>query len=209
MAALGFMFIWAGTAAADDGFFDLPGKAIQTRITANYGNAKPPGGFLRFCERMPGSCSPSAELKSVLDLTHDQWSVVDTINRSVNHSVTSVSDQQLHGQREYWTYPDAAGDCEDYVLLKRRELVRLGFSGSALLITVVLDEHREGHAVLTISTTAGDFILDNRREDILHWSAVNYTFLKRQSASNPVVWVALAAQKTGASPLVASRDGAP
>lgn len=208
-AALGLFFTWADSAAAEDGVFNLPGKVIETRITANYGNAKPPGGFLKFCERLSGSCSPSAIVVEELKLTQHQWHIVDQVNRSVNRKITSVSDHELYGQREYWTYPRAAGDCEDYVLLKRRELASLGFSPSALLITVVLDERREGHAVLTISTTAGDYILDNRRNDILHWSAVNYTFLKRQSAGNPVSWIALAPHMNLPAPLVASRDDAP
>jgi predicted transglutaminase-like cysteine proteinase len=208
-AALGLILTWTGSVAADDGFLNLPGKVIETKITTNYGNAKPPSGFLKFCERLPGSCAASANTMPELELTQEQWRIIDRLNRSVNRRVASVSDQELYGQREYWTFPDAAGDCEDYVLMKRRELASMGFSESALLITVVLDEHLEGHAVLTLSTTAGDFILDNRRDDILHWSAVNYKFLKRQTAGNPSAWVALLPQKNQATPLVASRDEAP
>ena len=39
--------------------------------------------------------------------------------------------------------------CEDYALLKRHELMQLGWPSSALLMTVVMDESFEGHAVLT------------------------------------------------------------
>ena len=59
---------------------------------------------------------------------------------------------------------------------------------------MVLDEKNEGHAVLTVSTDGGDFILDNRRSDVLRWSDTDYTFLKRQSHSDPVQWVALVKQ---------------
>ena len=58
-------------------------------------------------------------------------------------------------------------------------------------MTVVRDLNGDGHAVLTIKTTRGDYILDNRRNDILRWSDVAYRFLKRQSAQDPLHWVAL------------------
>lgn len=181
---------------------------IETRITADYGNAKPPGGFLKLCERLPDACISAKVDSSDINLSAKQWRLVDQVNRDVNRRIASVSDEELYGQREFWTYPTSAGDCEDYVLLKRRELVSLGFPESALLITVVLDERREGHAVLTVSTAAGDYILDNRRDEILHWSAVNYTFLKRQAAADPARWIALAPQKNQTT-LVASGDEAP
>ena len=57
---------------------------------------------------------------------------------------------------EKWSYPDDGyGDCEDYVLLKRRLLAARGFPESTLLITVVRDENNEGHAVLTVRTDRG------------------------------------------------------
>ncbi len=75
-------------------------------------------------------------------------------------------------------------------------LRNLGFPASALLITVVLDEKNEGHAILSVSTDAGDYVLDNRRDDVLRWTDTSYTFLKRQSKQDPKVWVALAKEKT-------------
>ena len=57
--------------------------------------------------------------------------------------------------------PNGAGDCEDYVLEKRRELMHKGLSASDLLITVVRKPDGEGHAMLTVRTDKGDFVLDN------------------------------------------------
>jgi len=93
---------------------------------------------------------------------------------------------------EKWSYPDDGyGDCEDYVLLKRRLLIAAGWPRSALLITVVRDEKDEGHAVLTVKTDKGELILDNQAEDILPWNQTGYRFVKRQSQSDPNTWVAL------------------
>ena len=97
-----------------------------------------------------------------------------------------------YGIGEYWTLPtDGKGDCEDYALLKRHELIRLGWPSSALLMTVVMDEIFEGHAVLTVRTTAGDFILDNKVNDVRLCSNTSYQYLLRQSYSNPQAWVFL------------------
>jgi predicted transglutaminase-like cysteine proteinase len=85
----------------------------------------------------------------------------------------------------------ATGDCEDYVLLKRRMLIRSGWPREALLVTVVRDRKDEGHAVLTVITDKGDYVLDNQNEDILLWSETGYHFVKRQSQSHPNAWVLL------------------
>ncbi len=87
---------------------------------------------------------------------------------------------------------DGRGDCEDYALLKRHELMRLGWPSSALLITVVRDERGEGHAVLTARTAGGDLILDNKVNEVRLWSSTPYQFLLRQSWANPQAWMSLA-----------------
>ena len=45
--------------------------------------------------------------------------------------------------------------------------------------------------MLTVKTDKGDFVLDNQEEEVLLWSETGYRFVKRQSQSNPNVWVAL------------------
>ena len=89
-------------------------------------------------------------------------------------------------------YPtNKKGDCEDYVLLKRRILMERGWPESTLLITVVRDQNNEGHAVLTVRTDKGDFVLDNKRRDIVRFADTPYTYIKRQSERNPLVWISL------------------
>jgi predicted transglutaminase-like cysteine proteinase len=70
-------------------------------------------------------------------------------------------------------------------------LLQAGWPREALLITVVRDQHGDGHAILTVKTDKGEFILDNQRDDILVWSDTGYRFVKRQSQSDPNVWVSL------------------
>ena len=82
-------------------------------------------------------------------------------------------------------------------VLKRRMLMQRGWPASALLITVVRDELGEGHAVLTVRTTSGDLVMDNRLDDVVTWHALPYDFIKRQSSVNPMAWVALTPSNDG------------
>jgi predicted transglutaminase-like cysteine proteinase len=170
-----------------------------------FGKTLPPVGFVKFCIENPSECAPTAKTVMEFAPTPEQWTTAFQVNTFVNGQVEPVSDMELYGQAEYWTYPTNAGDCEDYLLLKKRYLESLGFPSSALLITVVLDEKKEGHAVLTVKTTKGDYVLDNRRNDILGWDETGYAFLKRQSQDNPKQWIALASKKNDSPRELASR----
>jgi predicted transglutaminase-like cysteine proteinase len=156
-----------------------------------YGKALPPIGYIEMCARKPKECKVLGGRKTRLSLSPERWKLVSQVNAFVNGKIAPVSDEELYGKPEYWTIPTDAGDCEDYLLLKKRYLEGLGFPSAALLITVVLDEKMQGHAVLTITTDKGDFVLDNRRNEVLRWTDTGYTFLKRQSAEDPRQWVSL------------------
>jgi predicted transglutaminase-like cysteine proteinase len=154
-----------------------------------HGRTLPPIGFVDFCARNKKECEPIGSSRRV-SLTPSRWDMLRKINAHVNSVIEPVSDQDLYAVPERWDYPIAAGDCEDYVLLKKRYLQELALPAESLAITVVLDEAGEGHAVLMVMTDEGDFVLDNRRSEILRWSQTNYRFLKRQSQEDPRVWVA-------------------
>ena len=164
-------------------------------FTTEFGETLPPVGYVNFCASNKSECgsrSLGEKLSSSrMPMSPDRWNMLYQVNTYANSKIKPVSDQELYGEAERWTYPTTAGDCEDYVLMKKRALEKLGVPAKNLQITVVLDERNEGHAVLTVSTDEGEYILDNRRNDILLWNDTNYTFLKRQSADNPKHWVAL------------------
>jgi predicted transglutaminase-like cysteine proteinase len=122
----------------------------------------------------------------------------------VNNTIAPATDLEIYGVNEYWTLPRTKGDCEDYALLKRHNLIKKGWPVSSLLMTVVRDEKGEGHAVLTARTMQGDFILDNKIEEVRLWSQTPYEYVMRQSYINPRVWVAL---DTRQSPLATSLSG--
>jgi predicted transglutaminase-like cysteine proteinase len=125
-------------------------------------------------------------------LTAKAWKDLVRINARVNDAIKPVTDLEHWGVVERWDYPDdGRGDCEDYVLLKRKLLMQAGWPRQALLVTVVRDKQGDGHAVLTVKTDKGEFILDNQNEEILLWSDTGYQFVKRQSQTDPNVWIAL------------------
>jgi predicted transglutaminase-like cysteine proteinase len=79
--------------------------------------------------------------------------------------------------------------------VKRRMLIQSGWPREALLVTVARNEKDEGHAVLTVTTDKGDYILDNQNKNILLWSETRYQFVKRQSQADSNVWVSLSNQQ--------------
>lgn len=175
-----------------------------------HGLTNAPPGYVDYCRRNPAECRPQSRLRRAdgrgvrVDLTGDSWVMLNAVNSYINDQIAPRTDRELYGVEEHWTIPRLAGDCEDYVLLKRRELIRRGWPEGALLITVVLDEQGDGHAVLTVRTAQGDFILDNKHSRVLLWRDVPYTFIKRQSYRAPQLWVSLT-PRLGGSAVATSR----
>ncbi len=167
-------------------------KSVTAAREVERDSVNPPFGYVDYCKREPEQCRRWTGRPEALTPTPMDWTTLNDVNTRINLHITALTDQLHYGVKEFWTLPDKAGDCEDFVLLKQRVLTDLGFPPNSLLITVVRDEKGEGHAVLTFASTEGDFILDNRRNDIRRWDRANYTFLKRQSASDPDRWVSLA-----------------
>ncbi len=161
-----------------------------------FGKSLPPVGYVKFCAAGEAECQIKGSMHDRLTLTQATWDMIVAVNSSTNTKIKPESDQDLYGVVENWTYPVTAGDCEDYALLKKRLLQDMGVPADDLLITVLLDEKGEGHAVLTAVTDKGDFILDNRHNDVLRWDHTPYTFLKRQSQSDSKLWVSLRQKPT-------------
>ena len=167
---------------------DLP-RAPPLAISGE--EAEPTPAWVSFCERLPAECAIHVSEPEVISLTPDLWRMLTTINEQVNTTIQPLSDQEHWGVVDRWDYPDDGyGDCEDIQLLKRKLLIEAGLPRRALLMTVVLDEVRAGHAVLMARTDRGDFILDNQRRAVLAWSDTGYAFIKREGAEGRA-WVTL------------------
>jgi predicted transglutaminase-like cysteine proteinase len=161
-----------------------------------FGVTQPPYGYVQFCERTPEECRQGPPEEQRFSATPERLSELDALNRAVNREIAPATDVEIYGLAEYWTIPTTRGDCEDYALLKRKRLIARGWPASALLMTVVRDEKGEGHAVLTARTVQGDFVLDNKSEEVKVWTLTPYQYVMRQSYLNPRVWVALDTQQS-------------
>jgi predicted transglutaminase-like cysteine proteinase len=151
-----------------------------------------PIGWVEFCVEYDPECKTKPSMPRDVVLSTQSWKDLQRVNLSVNTTVKPMTDMDHWGVVERWNYPDDGyGDCEDYVLQKRRMLMREGWPREALLITVVRDKNGDGHAVLTVKTDKGEFILDNQTDSIVLWSDTGYRFVKRQSQSDPNVWISL------------------
>lgn len=153
---------------------------------------QPPPGWVEFCVRQPRECAVTTTAPQNLTLSPRAWRGLVRVNTWVNQTIKPLTDLNHWGVLERWSYPDDGyGDCEDYALLKRRILIQSGWPRGALLLTVVRGREDEEHTVLTVTTDKGDYVLDNMNADMLLWSKTGYHFIKRQSQSDPNIWVSL------------------
>ncbi|MGN6748666.1 MAG: transglutaminase-like cysteine peptidase [Xanthobacteraceae bacterium] len=162
-----------------------------------------PIGWAEFCAEYAPECDTAASAPRDVVLTTRAWAELKRINLAVNTKVKPMTDMDHWGVVERWNYPDDGyGDCEDYALQKRKLLMQSGWPREALLMTVVRDHNGNGHAILTVKTDRGEYILDNQTDEILLWADTGYRFVKRQSQSDPNVWVSLGEPR--AAPATAS-----
>ena len=149
-----------------------------------------PYGWVDFCKRYESECGDPRAAAVDINLSAKALHDVNHVNHWVNTHIQPISDMDHWGVIDRWDYPlDGRGDCEDYALLKRKMLIDMGFPRQGLLITVVKDENQEGHAVLTLKTSKGEFVLDNLNDEMKPWTTTGYRFVKRQSQSDQNVWV--------------------
>ena len=154
--------------------------------------SRPPIGWTDFCVRYAPECETKPSAARDVVLSAKAWTDLVRVNKWVNDTIKPLTDMEHWGVVERWDYPDDGyGDCEDYALLKRRMLIDAGWPREALLMTVVRERNGNGHAVLTVKTDKGEFILDNQNEHIVLWSETSYRFVKRQSQTDPNLWVSL------------------
>jgi len=92
---------------------------------------------------------------------------LDFVNSSINRLITYKSDMAVYGVLDYWAKPSEvlehrAGDCEDFAILKMTALLRAGIPARSMSLVVLQDRRRKFfHAVLSVSTASGAFILDS------------------------------------------------
>lgn len=146
-----------------------------------------PIAFAKFCDNAADQCVRIGD-RDTIELTKQKRTELQRINSEINSAIAYVG--ELEGQDE-WKLNPASGDCDDYAVTKRQRLLRAGWPSGALRIATARTPSGIGHAVLVVSTTQGDLVLDNRTNVVKPWKAVDLKWIKIQSPENPRVWLKL------------------
>ena len=208
----------AGCAAPTDSVGAIAPLSVSARNIApdpphagampDMGVAEPaPAGFISFCTRFIQQCSTPQDAPAMIALSPETWQALQNVNERINHALRPMDDKRHYGRAEYWNIPtDGYGDCEDYALSKRKALLDAGFSEAALRLAIVLTRSRERHAVLTVTTDHGDFVLDNLGNAITGWDQTGYQWLERQDARQAWLWTAYDADRADAASIASIAD---
>lgn len=153
-----------------------------------------PIGYREFCGRDPNNCTIDNGhfRQSTFILTRERWEVLNRVNTYRNVRIKPRTDMDKHGLIEKWELlaeNDLEGDCEEYVLAKLHDLVKIhGWPRSALAIIVARQKNGQAHAVLAVKTNRGTYILDNMDPQIKLWSQTDYKLAYAQDWLEPKLW---------------------
>jgi predicted transglutaminase-like cysteine proteinase len=149
---------------------------------ASAGSAKhAPLGYQLMCLKAPEECKGGG--KAQVAATSDLMATLKRVNGHVNRSIKPRAD----GGADIWSASASAGDCEDYVLAKRRALIKAGVPASSLRIAYVKTKRGEGHAILVVKIKGKDLVLDNLTQTIRPISQTGYRIVSVQGA-DPRHW---------------------
>jgi predicted transglutaminase-like cysteine proteinase len=151
----------------------------------------PPLTYTIFCLRYQAECRPRRFFRGgPILLTEKRWADLREINRTVNLAIEPVRNE-LGLAGEAWTINPARGDCNDYAVSKRHELLRRGWPSRVLLLSEVIVDSGEHHLVLLVRTRSGDLVLDNLTPQIRPWSQTPYRWIRVQSPGRDRLWAAV------------------
>jgi len=149
-----------------------------------------PPGWAEFCRNYKSECDVKPSDPHKIAVTAEVWDKLVDVNRWANTHIKPTEDRKHWGKINKWYFADdGKGDCKDYVIVKRRMLMEAGLPREALLITIVWTPQEKGHAVLTVRTDRGDYVLDSLSSKIVLWNQTPYDYVMRQSQSNPNAWL--------------------
>lgn len=151
-----------------------------------------PFAHTRFCLQYPEDCEVQhmAFRGTKVSLTDERWAELIAVNAQVNRSIRP--EPNLAGVAgEEWLIAPRAGDCNDYAVTKRHELIAKGWPSRALLLAEVVIPSGEHHLVVVVRAKEGDLVIDNLNANIRPWFRTPYRWVRIQSPRNPAFWTAV------------------
>ena len=164
-----------------------------------------PFQHVRFCLRYPSDCKSNPAENDHIDLDAETSELLKRVNHSVNLSIIPTVKDYGPNLDDGWTIAPDTGDCNDYAVTKRHQLLESGLPSKALRLSVVKTASGIGHLVLVVVTTKGDVVMDNLTEVIRPWQSTDYHWLKIQSATDPKFWYEIKRPAIGPSVSQADR----
>jgi predicted transglutaminase-like cysteine proteinase len=146
----------------------------------------------------PDECRSNAGSDRI-DLTSASLELLERVNLRVNSSIVSKTKSYGSNLEDRWTIAPRQGDCNDYAVTKRHELLKSGLPSNALRLSVTKTAAGVGHLVLVVATTNGDFVMDSLIDAIQPWQTTDYQWFKIQSSHNPRYWVYIRSPSTSSS----------
>ncbi|MGY4472374.1 putative transglutaminase-like cysteine proteinase [Bradyrhizobium sp. LB9.1b] len=153
-----------------------------------------PMAFTIFCLKYKDECKPRPQhivfRGGRLKLTAERMAQLQEVNQQVNSAIRP--EPNLEGLRgEKWLLHPTSGDCNDYAVTKRHDLIAKGFPARSVLLGEVVVPWGEHHLVVVVRTSSGDLVLDNLTGHILPWSKKSYRWVRIQTPNNPTYWASL------------------
>jgi predicted transglutaminase-like cysteine proteinase len=181
--------IVATTPAYSFGLGDVT-RHLQPDIEASFLKEKrrtiAPFAHVMFCVKSPNECATSTGPDTV-ELSYVRRRELVAVNRGVNREIVPVNDSG----NDTWSLAPKAGDCEDFAITKRHDLISRGWPAAALRLAVAYTSWGEGHLVLVVRTTKGDLVLDNLTGAVRRWNKSGLRWQMIQSSENPRIWYTL------------------
>jgi predicted transglutaminase-like cysteine proteinase len=166
-----------------------PLEASKSDTLALGENVLPPFGHTVFCQSYPAECKRSRSTKPVPN-TAARRMELEIVNRQVNASIAPEAEEPTSVIDEKWLLAPAAGNCSDYAVTKRHDLLQRGWSSSSLLLAEVTLKTGEHHLILVADTEGGEFVLDNLDPNVLSLTKTKsrYYWNRIESPSDPKRW---------------------
>jgi len=199
------MFVGALSVGSADARSRSPQGSSLLAPIADASPTLAPFQHVRFCLRYPSDCRSDPTENERIDLNAETSELLKRVNRSVNMSIIPIAKSYGPNLGDGWTIAPEMGDCNDYAVTKRHELLENGLPSRALRLSVVKTASGIGHLVLVVVTTKGDIVLDDLSEVIRPWQSTDYHWLKIQSATDAKLWYKIKGPAVGPSVSQADR----
>jgi predicted transglutaminase-like cysteine proteinase len=193
------MLVGALSAGSADARSRSPQNANLLTPIMNASPTLAPFQHVRFCLRYPSDCKSDPRENQRIDLNAETSELLKRVNHSVNMYINPRPKSYGRNLGEGWTIAPEMGDCNDYAVTKRHELLENGLPSKALRLAVVKTASGIGHLVLVVVTTKGDIVMDDLTEEIRPWQSTDYHWLNIQSASDPKFWYKIRGPVVGPS----------